>query len=153
RYAQAVAAPDTFASDAEREAVADRLRVAAGEGRLTADELSDRLGVVYSARTHGELESAVAGLPEPAEPSAPPRATRRRASRRLRRAAIYYVPIVLFCILVWAITGADSSFGPRWVILGVAIRMLFVGRAAMLGPPPKPPKLPPPPPPPGRSRR
>jgi hypothetical protein len=146
-----VASPDTFASDAEREAVADRLRVAAGEGRLTADELGDRLGVVYSARTHGELESAAAGLPEPPEPAARPRSTRERASRRLQRAAIYYAPIILVCILVWAVTGADPSFWPKWVILGVAIRMLFVGRAALLTPPSKPKKLPPAPP--GNPRR
>jgi hypothetical protein len=138
-----VASPDTFASDAEREAVAERLRVAAGEGRLTAEELSDRLETVYGARTHAELEAAVAGLPEPA---AQVRSRRDRAVRRLERAAIYYIPIILVCILVWALTGADPSFWPKWVILGVAIRMLFVGRAALLAPPPKPRRLPPPPP-------
>ena len=51
------------ASDADREKVAERLRQAATEGRLTADELEDRLHNAFSARTYGELEPLVADLP------------------------------------------------------------------------------------------
>ncbi|MGA2926373.1 MAG: DUF1707 domain-containing protein, partial [Solirubrobacteraceae bacterium] len=51
------------ASDADREQVADRLRRATAEGRLLAEELEDRLGVVFSARTYGELDAQVADLP------------------------------------------------------------------------------------------
>jgi len=54
------------ASDAEREAVADRLQRAAAEGRLTAEELDERLGVAYAARTRAELEPLTADLPSPA---------------------------------------------------------------------------------------
>jgi hypothetical protein len=39
------------ASDADREAVAERLRQAAIEGRLDADELEQRLHVAFRART------------------------------------------------------------------------------------------------------
>ncbi|HEY7208189.1 MAG TPA: DUF1707 domain-containing protein [Gaiellaceae bacterium] len=124
-----MSSPDTFASDAEREAVADRLRLAAGEGRLTPDELAERLGVAYTARTHAELEAVVAGLPTaPAKPSSKPV----NVSRRLQRELIYYVPIVAICILIWAFSGADSNFWPKWVILGVLIRLLVTGRAAGL---------------------
>jgi Domain of unknown function (DUF1707)/Domain of unknown function (DUF4190) len=51
------------ASDADRERVADRLRQAATEGRLTAEELEERLHHAFSARTYGELDSVVADLP------------------------------------------------------------------------------------------
>jgi hypothetical protein len=44
------------ASDADRDRVAERLRAAAGEGRLTADELEERLERAFSARTGAELE-------------------------------------------------------------------------------------------------
>ena len=54
------------ASDAERQAVADRLNTAVGEGRLTLAEFSDRVGAAYAARTHGDLEPLVSDLPEPA---------------------------------------------------------------------------------------
>jgi len=51
------------AADADREAVAERLRVAAGEGRLDLEELDDRLGRAYAARTYGQLRVLVADLP------------------------------------------------------------------------------------------
>lgn len=53
------------ASDADRELIAERLRQAATEGRLDADELDERLGAALSARTYGELDVVVADLPAP----------------------------------------------------------------------------------------
>ena len=52
------------ASDAEREAVVGKLNTAVGEGRLTLDEFSSRLGNAYEATTRGELEPLTADLPE-----------------------------------------------------------------------------------------
>jgi hypothetical protein len=71
----------TRASDAEREAVVARLRHAAGEGRLTVEELAERIDAAYAAKTHTELEPLTADLPAPAPggiaratgaPTAPP---------------------------------------------------------------------------------
>jgi hypothetical protein len=53
------------ASDLDRERVVARLRHAAAEGRLLADELEDRLGAAFSARTYGQLDSLVSDLPAP----------------------------------------------------------------------------------------
>jgi hypothetical protein len=50
-------------SDTEREAVAEQLRVAAGDGRLGLDELEDRITAVYSAKTYAELEPITRDLP------------------------------------------------------------------------------------------
>lgn len=50
-------------SDLEREEVADLIREAAGEGRLTFTELEERLESVYASRTHGELVELTADLP------------------------------------------------------------------------------------------
>jgi len=50
------------ASDADRERVVDVLRVAAGDGRLTPEELDDRLGAALSARTFDELVPLTADL-------------------------------------------------------------------------------------------
>jgi hypothetical protein len=61
----------TRASDAEREAVVARLRHAAGEGRLTVEELAERVDAAYAARTQAELEPLTADLPAvPAYPAA-----------------------------------------------------------------------------------
>ncbi|MEV7803454.1 DUF1707 domain-containing protein [Microbispora sp. NPDC088329] len=61
------------ASDAEREAVVERLRVASAEGRLTLAELTERTEAAYLAQTHGELAQITADLPgsSPAPASAP----------------------------------------------------------------------------------
>jgi len=54
--------PELRASDAERERTADQLRHAAGEGRLTVEELDERLNAAYAARTRGELERLLADV-------------------------------------------------------------------------------------------
>jgi hypothetical protein len=61
--------PELRASDADRERVADALRTAAGEGRLTVDELEERLNTVYESRTQRELDALVADLPAAAHRS------------------------------------------------------------------------------------
>jgi uncharacterized protein DUF1707 len=53
------------ASDADRDAVTERLREAAGEGRLEPDELEERVDGALRARTYGELARLVADLPRP----------------------------------------------------------------------------------------
>ncbi|WP_228447074.1 DUF1707 SHOCT-like domain-containing protein [Streptomyces paludis] len=60
-----LAAPDTRASDAEREQIAERLREAVAEGRLDMLEFEERLDLTYKARTHGELVPLVRDLPAP----------------------------------------------------------------------------------------
>jgi hypothetical protein len=51
------------ASDGERDAVAERLRNAAAEGRLLASELEHRLALALRAKTLGDLDRLVADLP------------------------------------------------------------------------------------------
>jgi ribosome-binding protein aMBF1 (putative translation factor) len=64
---------DVRASDAERDATVDRLREAAAEGRLTFEELADRIELAANAVTRAELVPLTADLPtartlQPAEP-------------------------------------------------------------------------------------
>ena len=61
---------DVRASDRDRENVAEQLRLAAGDGRLDFDELDERLGAAYGAKTYGELEPLVADLPGAPRPAA-----------------------------------------------------------------------------------
>lgn len=51
------------ASDADRDAAAAVVNNALAEGRLTADEHSERLDAIYSAKTHSELVPLLADLP------------------------------------------------------------------------------------------
>lgn len=50
-------------SDAERDQVAEVLREAAAEGRITLDELDERLDTTYAAKTYADLEPLTADLP------------------------------------------------------------------------------------------
>lgn len=54
--------PELRASDADRDRVIDVLRVAVGDGRLTAEEFEERLEATLSSRTLGELATLTADL-------------------------------------------------------------------------------------------
>ena len=60
------------ASDAEREAVVERLRIASVEGRLTLEELTERSEAAYAAVTRADLERIIADLPSMGAPGADP---------------------------------------------------------------------------------
>jgi hypothetical protein len=70
------------ASHADREQTANRLRRAAGEGRLLADELEHRLEAAFLARTYGELDLLICDLP-----------TDRGPDRRRRLAEVIPIPV------------------------------------------------------------
>ena len=59
------ALPELRASDADREQTADILRDAAAEGRLTLEELEERLNLTYETRTHSELAKLTADVVVP----------------------------------------------------------------------------------------
>jgi hypothetical protein len=115
------------ASDADREYVAERLRNAAGEGRLLADELEHRLEATFTARTYGELSAVVSDLPRES-----PRGRRTgRIPVRLRPATIA-VLIVLFpmalAIAAAAIVAVVALF-TAWAV-AVSLAALFLGPRA-----------------------
>jgi hypothetical protein len=58
-----VARSELRASHEDRDRVVELLRVSAGDGRLTAEELDERLELAMTARTYGELAKLVADLP------------------------------------------------------------------------------------------
>jgi hypothetical protein len=104
---------ELLASDADRDRIAERLRTAAGEGRLTSEELEQRLESAFAARTGAELEPLVADLPAPQRPG----------TEGPRRA---YVATMLLLVAVWALTGA-GYFWPIWPMLGWGIGVLADG--------------------------
>jgi hypothetical protein len=61
--AQAPPPPDELISDADRELVVEELREHMLAGRITADELDDRLGWAQAARTRADLAAARRNLP------------------------------------------------------------------------------------------
>jgi hypothetical protein len=111
-------------SDAEREAVADRLRAAAAEGRLTLDESDERQQQAYTALTHNELTPLTADLPAPPPPARPTGRARltERARRRLTVHAVVVAVLAALLVLRWA-AGMGWWFWPVWPLfwLGVSL--------------------------------
>jgi hypothetical protein len=67
----ALSADRLRASHEDRDRVIELLRVAAGDGRLTPDELDERVEVAFSARTYGELAALTSDLPAGGQAIAP----------------------------------------------------------------------------------
>jgi hypothetical protein len=72
-YSLCMAEDGLRASHEDRDRVVDVLRVAAGDGRLSAEELDQRIELALTARTYGELSALVADLPtgQPGAAAAP----------------------------------------------------------------------------------
>ena len=97
------------ASDADRDAVADRLRRAAIEGRLDADELDERLDTALRAKTYGELDRLVADLPGiPATPTPPRTRPQRKPAVGTAFAVAARIGFVLAIICVVAVAVAAT---------------------------------------------
>jgi hypothetical protein len=114
------------ASDSDREYIAERLRNAAAEGRILAEELEHRLEATFAARTYGELNAVVADLPRE-----DPRGGRPRIPVRLRPATI--VALVVLFPMVLAIAAAAIvavvALFTAWAV-AVSLAALFLGPRA-----------------------
>jgi hypothetical protein len=129
--ADELAATAHRASDAERETAADRLRSAAAEGRLDPDELDERVGQVYAARTVGELATITEDLPDPsAQPGRPAPAWKGEA---VREPLAFFIIANVVCNAVWLATGADDEWWPKWVLLGTGIALFVAVVCSVLG--------------------
>jgi len=132
--------PGIRASDAEREQAAEALREHYTAGRLTSEELDERLDAVYKATTVAELDRLRGDLPDLPLPPGAVRtelAVRRAELRRqlVQRAGGALTPFAI-CTLIWAASGADSPFWPVWLLI---FPVLFLARNAwrLYGPAPE----------------
>jgi hypothetical protein len=109
------------ASDADRDAVAERLRQAAIEGRLDPDELEQRLHIALRARTYGDLDRLLRDLP--AKP-----VKWERPRRGIAPAAGFAMVMVLRAMIALAILGAvlvvaAATFA--WWMIGLVIFLVL----------------------------
>jgi hypothetical protein len=84
--------PAPRASDADREAVAERLRAAVADGRLQLAEFDERLSAVYDAKTHAELDRVTADLGIPGVPSRAKPLVLKTKSGTIKRTGRWDVP-------------------------------------------------------------
>lgn len=130
--------PRLRASDSDRDAVAEQLREAHAEGRLTLDELEERLSKTYAARTFADLAPLTADLPPRPFGAVAPRPTPAPQSRGATapparrdatsgswvdsgiRAGWYaWATAVSINVVIWLIVSVTSGtliyFWPIWV--------------------------------------
>jgi hypothetical protein len=100
--------PDVRIGDADREAVAARLREHYAQGRLTLEEFNQRLDAAFAATTRSHLSALTRDLPV-ATPSAPlpvtaASARRERAGWEHRpgsRARLGLIPMIIAAVTAW----------------------------------------------------
>jgi hypothetical protein len=99
------------ASDDEREQTVALLREHCQRGRLSLDELADRVGIAFAARTRAELDALLGDLP-----AKPPQAAMGALPRHVRT----FLLVNALLVAIWVLTGA-GYFWPMWPFLGWGI--------------------------------
>lgn len=122
-------------SDADRERVAARLREHYAEGRLSAEEMDERISAALSAKTEGDLRHLLADLPEPGAAQVP-QAGRNWAGPAwggprwvVHRRRPRVLPLLLFALIVALVLP-----GAGWLFFAVfKLVLLFWLVAALVG--------------------
>ena len=122
------------ASHTDREQVVGALQAAFVQGRLTADELDERVGQALAARTYAELAALTTDLPAdptpavqpaPAPPPAPARRLQNPAARRAVKVGAGAIGVAVIALgVVIAVAGDPAA------AVFIAVFMLVLAAAA-----------------------
>jgi hypothetical protein len=121
--------PNLRASDAEREAAADRLRQHHTDGRLDQDEFQERLDRCFAAKTVGDLAELTRDLPD--DPA------RLRPGGRIGfglLGGLRTIPIVPIILAIVAIHLIFGVVGGLWILIPLFFlaRFMFFRRGPRL---------------------
>jgi|SRR5579872_459920 len=120
---------DIRVSDAERQAITDRLAAHYADGRLDQAEFDERAGRAMTAKTRGDLRGLLADLPEPGPAGAPRTGTQGGLlpSRGRRRHPVLLTALLVFAVMITA--HAIWWFAVPGLFLGI----IFVTILALTG--------------------
>jgi len=126
--------PAWLAASADRERAVGIIRAGFAEGRLSQDELDDRVGQAYSARTYGELWALTADLPAgPFAPAYGPVAvipqTAMRPSSWRPAAALVITALIIFTLaaLITALLTAHVGQPVQYQQVSVPVPVQVIG--------------------------
>jgi hypothetical protein len=115
-------------SDQERELAAHQLRDHFAAGRLTQEELDERVQRAYAARTEQQLRELLADLPRlpvtRQQEKTELAARRRQLQRRMIQEAGGGLALLVVCVAIWVIDGAQGQFWPVWIAVVVLIPLI-----------------------------
>jgi hypothetical protein len=127
------------AADADRQAVADKLKKALDEGRLDLAEYDERLQQAYAAKTYGDLEGLLDDIPDtlptpartatPVPHTAAPTPVRSERAGQLVKAWLGgFGGIFVVGTIIWLVTSIASGhlqyFWPVWLLIPMAVGAL-----------------------------
>jgi Domain of unknown function (DUF1707) len=128
------------AADNDRNRIAEQLKDALDEGRLSLHEYDERVRDAYGARTYAELLILVADLPRPGQSAADVHARRaadaRKAARKLPTAilvlwtiwgSIAAINLVVFALVSATVAGGVYPWPIWWLVPGAALGAATVG--------------------------
>jgi hypothetical protein len=104
-------------ADVDREQLIEELREHAGAGRLTSEELEERIGGAYAASTRADLDALRVDLP--VSSTSVKIALRKRKTqlrRRLLQEAGGSLGVSALCVGIWLASDPSGGFWPGWVI-------------------------------------
>ncbi len=110
------------ASDTDRQAVAEQLRAAQDEGRLSLAEYDERLRQAYAAVTFADLKPLTSDIPSTAPEKQDASAVTRRERGRMAPKWRSWAAVSLMLIGIWAVTSFPFD-GPMsiWPIYPIGI--------------------------------
>jgi Domain of unknown function (DUF1707) len=104
-------------ADADREQLVEELREHALAGRLTSEELEERIGAAYRAITRADVDALRADLPVSSTSVALALHKRKgQLRRRLLQESGGGMGVSALSVGVWVAVGAHGGFWPAWVI-------------------------------------
>ncbi|WP_460958522.1 DUF1707 SHOCT-like domain-containing protein [Parasphingorhabdus pacifica] len=130
--------PSMRAADADREAVAERLRDALGEGRITLTEYDERLQRAYAAVTLADLAVLTTDLPAPAPaPTAGQGGSaevRKSEARAVAKKWREWSSAAFVLVAIWLLTSIAAG-GPLffWPILPLGIWAMVLAAESIFG--------------------
>jgi hypothetical protein len=111
------------ASDADRDAVVDRLRDAAGEGRLEPDELEQRVDLALRARTYGDLAELLADIPR--DRRVPSRSTHGRTNP-VARSAVFAAGLLVAVLVAFAVVAVVAMLVLAAAAVWIAVVLFWL---------------------------
>jgi hypothetical protein len=111
------------ASDADRDAVVDRLRDAAAEGRLEPHELEQRVDRALRARSYGDLAELLADLPGDGRVLL--RSTRRRTNA-VARSAVFAAGLLVAVTVAFAVVAVIAMIALAAAATWLALALFWL---------------------------